>query len=178
MSRIIGKKISLSWIIITAISLNASSAFSQAVSTKPSPPKESGLKSMIIISTFKTLAKAVVASDTTKFKESLKNKISAMDENSFYSYYQDFFEHLRECDFLIKTYNLTKNLTREEAIKIINSLNNQKIFQIIDSLPSQTIFDELNRYAKKTKQDLSNDSQIIIVSNKVIGYLKNKYLGK
>lgn len=133
---------------------------------------------MIIISTFKTLAKAVVASDTTKFKESLKNKISAMDENSFYSYYQDFFEHLRECDFLIKTYNLTKNLTREEAIKIINSLNNQKIFQIIDSLPSQTIFDELNRYAKKTKQDLSNDSQIIIVSNKVIGYLKNKYLGK
>ncbi len=134
MIRKISKNIFPVWVITTALFLNASVAFAQTVASKPSSPQRNNLKSKIIISTFKTLAKAVIASDTTKFKETLKNKISAMDENEFSSYYQDFFEHLGECAFLIKTYNLTKNLTRKETIKIINSLDNQKIFQIIDNL--------------------------------------------
>jgi hypothetical protein len=178
MSINISKKSLAVRITIAAVFLNAFLAFAQTVPSKPSPPQLNSLKSKIIISTFKTLAKAVVASDTTKFKETLKNKISAMDEPGFSSYYQDFFEHLEEYDFLVKTYDLTQNLTREEAIKIVSSLDNQKIFQIIDNLPGQIIFDELNRFAKKNKEDLSNDNQVIKVINQIIGYLKNKYLGK
>jgi hypothetical protein len=178
MIRKISKKSLAVRITIAVLFLNASLAFAQTAPSKPSLPKLNNLKSKIIISTFKTLAKAVVASDTSKFKETLKNKISAMDESGFSDYYQDFFEHLEEYDFLVKKYNLTQNLNREEAIEIINSLDNQKIFQIIDNLPGQIIFDELNRFAKKNKEDLSNDNQVIKIINQIIGYLKNKYLGK
>lgn len=167
------------YLLACAIALHPQQlCFAQPAKTKPQSPQKKDLKAEIIALTFKILAKAVLTSDVEKLKENAKKKISSMNDDLFTYSYNDFLEHLDNCAFLIKTYNLTPSLSKAGAIGIIDSLDKPKISQIIDNLPTEIIIGEINRFASKHKEISDPVNQTEMTIQQFIGTVKDKYLGK
>ncbi len=137
-------------------------------------------KSRLMGSVFRSLSKAfVLTQDLDQTKNDLAAKITKMDEEKFYSFYYDFYEHVYDFQFLVNKYKLSEDVAREDVVKIIKSLNKNVLYEIIDNIPNEIILREFNRlisYTKKNGEDVNKLEQLSQILSRMIGKIKTKYL--
>lgn len=116
----------------------------------------------IIGSTFKTLAKAFVATaDIEKIKSGNIKKIRKMPKEKFQQRYAKIYPVLNGLPNTLKNqYNLSENLSREEATSAIESLNKQKIYRIINIIPDTLIASQFKAYLAQAKQKIQESNLV------------------
>ncbi len=137
------------------------------------------LNERLIGFTFRNLARAfVLTQDLDKTKNDLVGKIAKMDEEKFYSFYYDFYEHVYDFGFLVNKYKLCEDMARDDVVKIIKSWNKNVLYEIIDNIPDNIIVREFNHYlsyAKKDGEDLNKLEQLSKAISRMIEKIKAKY---
>ena len=137
------------------------------------------LNERLIGFTFRNMARAfVLTQDLDKTKGDLVGKISKMDEEKFYSFYYDFYEHVYDFQFLVNKYKLCEDMARDDVIKAIKSLDKNVLYEIIDNIPDAIIAREFNRYmryAKKDGEDVNKLEQLSKALSRMIEKIKAKY---
>ena len=128
----------------------------------------------IIGSTFKTLAKAFVATvDINKLKKNNIDKLNKMDEGKFKKHYVKVYGVIKDLpDNLKARYLVAEDFTKEEAIKDIKSLDKKKLYEIIDSIPDTIIAQQFRQYLAKQADRIQKSNlaqQINKLWNKIIG---------
>lgn len=122
----------------------------------------------IIGSTFKTLAKAFVATtDINKLKKNYIDKLNKMDNEKFKKRYAKVYETLKDLPPHLKAkYGISENMTKEQAIKNIESFDNKKkMYKIIDSIPDTFIVYHFKQYLSKTKQEIQKTNLVEQIKN-------------
>jgi len=109
----------------------------------------------IIGSTVKTLAKAFVLTiNVNALKKKNIDELNKMDEKEFRKRYADVFKIINKLPAELKVkYELTETMTKEQAIKNLESLNKNKIYGAIDSIPDEFIVEKFKVYLKRKKQE-------------------------
>ena len=137
------------------------------------------LNERLIGFTFRNMARAfVLTQDLDKTKSDLVGKISKMNEEKFYSFYYDFYEHVYDLQFLVNKYKLCEDMPRDEVIKAIKSLDKNVLYEVIDNIPDKIITREFNRYmryAKKDGEDMNKLEQLSKALGRMIEKIKSKY---
>ncbi|MDP2922334.1 MAG: hypothetical protein Q8O30_01250 [Candidatus Omnitrophota bacterium] len=133
----------------------------------------------IIGSTFKGLAKAFAAvADIKKIKEYNINKLKKMNDSKFKARQPKIYEAIKDLPQHIKTtYGVKEDMTKEQVIKNIESLDKQKIYAIIDSVPDPLITRLFKDYLRKLGQDIKNSNMVEQVQeswNKIIRKAQKK----
>jgi len=150
---------------------------SQASSSRKDSPKDA-----VFAFIFKILAKAYVSTtDIEVLKKEKIDRINKMDEESFHWFYLDFYEHISKSSFININYELNEDISKEEAVSKIKSLDKQKLYAIIDSLPNEIIISEFKRYLSKNNKQvpqIDSVSQVRQSLSQMIESIKNKYTGK
>jgi len=125
------------------------------------------MEDKIIGSTFKALAKAfIVIADINKLKKNGIDKLNKMDEEKFQRRYAKVYEVIKDLPFRLKvSYGVTEHMTKEQAIKNIESLDKKKIYEIIDLVPDTIIANNFKQYLNKRKQ-VTQKSNIVEQINK------------
>lgn len=131
----------------------------------------------IIAVTFKSLAKAYTATaNIDKLKEDSIDKIKKINDDKFKRRYSQVYEALKDLPpFLMVKYGITKDMTKEQAIRNIKSVDRKKIYEIIDSLPDKAILDQFKQYLNKNMQQIQRSNiieQVNKIWNKMIGKIK------
>lgn len=110
----------------------------------------------IIGSTFKSLAKAYVATaDMEKLKKENIAKINKMDEEKFNRRYAKVYNAVKDLpENLKKEYKITEDKSREQAIKDIQSLDKKQIYKALDAVPDTIIANNFKRYLNEKKEEL------------------------
>lgn len=127
----------------------------------------------IIGSTFKTLAKAfVVVVDINKLKKCNIGKLNKMSEDKFQKRYAEVYDVLKDLPVNLKvSYGINAQMTKEQVIKHIESLDEKKIYEIIDSVPDTVIANQFKLYLRKKKEGIQKSNiveQINKFWNKII----------
>ncbi len=118
-------------------------------------PKRNEAVDNIIGSSFKTMAKAFVATaDLEKLKKHNIEKLKKSDENKFRRQYLKAYNTVKDCPAITAEYGLTPTLEKKAVIEKINSLNKKKIYQAIDSVPNSFIADQFRAYLAKKNEEL------------------------
>lgn len=122
----------------------------------------SSLEDKLIGSTFKTLAKAfVLVTDINKLKEDNMNTLAKMDNDKFQVRYAKAYEVIKALPESLKSrYKITENMSKNQAIKSIWSLNKDKIYEIIDLVPNKIIADQFRLRLRYRKQKSPNENLI------------------
>ena len=84
-----------------------------------------------------------------------------MDGIKFSKRYAQIYEVIKECPSVRGRYRLNGNLTKQEAIKEIKSLNKKKVYEIIDSIPNSLISNEFMAYLKKKKEEIPKANVVL-----------------
>lgn len=159
------------------VSNDITSNNSQACGSRKDSPKDA-----VFAFIFKILAKAYVSTmDIEALKKENIDSINKMDEESFHLFYLDFYEHISKVSFININYGLNEDISKEEAVSKIKSLDKQKLYAIIDSLPNEIIISEFKRYLSnnnKQAPQIDNASQVRQSLGQMIESIKNKYIGK
>lgn len=129
----------------------------------------------IIAITFKSLAKAYTATvDIDRLKEDGIDKIKKMNDEKFQRRYSQVYAALKDVPLFLKVkYGITKDMTKEQAIRSIKSADKKKIYEIIDSIPDKTICGQFKEYLNKNKQEIQR-SNIIGQVNKIWNKMMEK----
>ncbi len=129
----------------------------------------------IIGSTFKTLAKAFVAmADINKLKKDNVDRLNKMEEERFRKQYAKVYGVIKDLPPKLKvTYGITEHMTKEQAIKNIESLDKKKIYETIDSVPDTIIANQFKQYLSGKKQEIQKSNVVEQISN-----FWNKMIGK
>lgn len=123
--------------------------------TKPIDRK-AGVLDKIISSTFKSLAKGfVTVVDINQIKKNNVAKIDKMSPEKFRKQYSKAYVVLKDMpDKLKAEYKIAEDISKEQVIKDIESLNKSKMYRIIDSIPDTVIADNFKRYLEQSKQEI------------------------
>ena len=183
------KRFSIGIIIFIAVSAWLDLGFCQIQadeqSLKCSPNKQKNeryysAQTKIVAVSFKVLAKGFISTtDLERLKGNIINKILSMSDESFHARYMDIYEHVYDSSFFVNKYGLYEGLTRQEAISKVKSMDKAKLIAAIDALPDDLIYDEFHRFLFKNRQeapDANNSKRLFDSLNKMIEYLKKKYL--
>lgn len=103
---------------------------------------------VLIGSSFKTLAKAFVATaDIKKIKRANIEKLDRMDDEKFKKRYLKAYDVVKDLppDFK-KTYGISEAMSKEQAIKNLKILDKNKIYELIDAVPNKTISRQFKDY--------------------------------
>ena len=127
----------------------------------------------VIGSTFKSLARAFVAvTDINKLKASNLKKIKKMGEAKFRKQQAKAYPALKGLPVFLKDrYGVKEDMSKEQAIKNIESLDKQKIYEIIDNVPDATITRLFKQYLSDTRQEIMQSDaveQVRKLWNKII----------
>jgi hypothetical protein len=127
-----------------------------------------GFEDMIIGLTFKTLAKAFVATeDIDKLKKNNIEKLNKMDEEKFKKRYAKIYEAIKDLPSDLKvSYGITEHMSKEQAIKNIELLDKKKIYETVDSVPDTIIAKQFKQYLSEKKQEIEK-SNIVEHINKL-----------
>lgn len=128
--------------------------------------EEISLEDKIIGSTFKTLAKAFVAlNDIGKLKKENIDKINKMDEDKFKKRYSQVYKVIKNLpDNLKSAFKISVQMSKEEVIKNMESLDKQKLYKVIDSIPDTFIASQFKRYLNDKKQELQKSNVVEQIS--------------
>jgi len=121
----------------------------------------------IIGSTFKTLAKAYVAIvDINKLKQGNICKLNSMDEEKFQRRYVKIYEVIKDLPPALKArYKISEQMTKQEAIQNIQSLDKKKIYEMIDLIPDTLIAKHFKQYLKNKKQQIQKSDIVEQIKN-------------
>jgi Mg/Co/Ni transporter MgtE len=61
-------------------------------------------------------------------------------------------------DKLKSEYGIAENMSREQVIKNINSLDKDRMYEIVDAIPDTAIANEFKRYLDRKKQDIAKSN--------------------
>jgi len=115
----------------------------------------------IIGSTFKTLAKAFIATaDIDKLKQINVYKLAKKDDAKFRTQYAKIYLVLKQCPAIVSKYGLTEDLTKKQAIEKLKSLNKEDMYWALKSVPNRVIADEFRKYILDEKQALKNSNVV------------------
>ena len=154
-------------VLVLAVSLGLQSyAFAQ---------EKVSLQDKVIGSTFKTLAKGFVAVvDMDKFKKDSIRQINKKRPDKYKKEYAKVYEVLKELPTELKIkYGIVENMSKEQLIKDIESLDKKKAYVLIDSIPSAIIAKEFKKYLHEKKQRVEESNFV-----KEINEFWNKVLAK
>lgn len=112
------------------------------------------LEDKAIGSTFKALARVFVAvTDINKLKKDSIHKITKMNEEKFNKKYSHAYKIIQDLPPDLKTdYSVTENMSKDQAVKNIESLDKEKIYKIINAVPDEFIALQFKRYLSDKKQ--------------------------
>lgn len=107
----------------------------------------------IIGSTFKNLAKTFIASaDINALKQNNINRLESMDEEKFNRHYAEAYEIIKNLPGELKyQYGISGNLSKQEAIELIRSVDKKSLYEMIDAVPDKTIALEFKQYLDQEK---------------------------
>lgn len=114
----------------------------------------------LIGSTFKTLAKAFVATtNLDELKQRNMLKLISMDTEKFKTKYRKVYPFIKDLPSDIRQqYGIEEDMSKDQAIKNINSIDNKRAYGLIDSIPDTTIANIYEKYCGKiTKQIQKNN---------------------
>jgi shikimate dehydrogenase len=132
------------------------------------------LEDKIIGTTFKNLAKAYIAMlDIKKFKESKIAELNRMDTAKFREHYAKTFGLIKECPLLNAKFGIDENLTRQEAVSKLNSLDKKEMYEIVDSIPDTVVTNQFKMYLDRQKEEIKNKNLV-----EQINYIWDKVLNK
>jgi len=116
----------------------------------------------LIASTFKTLAKTFVASaDMDKLKTENIRKLNKMNEAKFRKRYAKVYATVKELPIQMRLkYGITEAMTKEQAVRSIESVNKPDIYRLIDNIPDAFIVVEFRQYLSRTKQQIQDNNSI------------------
>jgi len=118
-------------------------------------PQKTGITDNIIGSTFKTLARAFTATaDIGKLKKYNIDKLKKSDENKFRRQYLKAYDSVKDCPSFTSRYGLAQDLTKTEAIDLINSFDKKKIYEMIEAVPNSLIASQFKSYLAKKKEEI------------------------
>jgi ATP-dependent protease Clp ATPase subunit len=139
-------------IIIAVFVLNASFAACAEESVS--------LEDKVIGGTFKGLAKMYVATcDVNKLKKENIAVMNKMSDEKFNKRYARVYRVIRYMpDKLKSEYGIAENMSREQVIKNINSLDKDRMYEIVDAIPDTAIANEFKRYLDRKKQDIAKSN--------------------
>jgi hypothetical protein len=100
--------------------------------------------------TFKSLAKAYVATaDIAQLKAKNIKRIESMQEEWFDRKYAEVYRVAKTLPLQVRTKNgITEQMTKQQAIRVVESFNKNKLYEIIDKVPDPVIAEEFNTYLK------------------------------
>lgn len=133
------------------------------------------LQDRLIGSTFKTLAKGFVAAmDIDKFKKDNITKINKLNPDKYKRKYAKVYDSIKELPSELKIkYGIIKEMSREQLIKDIESLDKKKAYELINSVPDTIIAKEFKKYLDEKKQGVRESNFV-----KEIKEFWNKISGK
>ncbi|MFH0790564.1 MAG: hypothetical protein V2A64_02935 [Candidatus Omnitrophota bacterium] len=131
------------------------------------------IEDIVISSTFKSLAKGfILVSNINSLKKNNIARLNKMDGKKFNKQYAKVYNTLKDLPVRLKAaYKITEHMTKEEAVKNIESMDKKKMSKIIDSIPDKVIVSNFKRYISETKQKIQQNNiieQIDNLWNKVI----------
>jgi rhamnose utilization protein RhaD (predicted bifunctional aldolase and dehydrogenase) len=108
--------------------------------------ENASVESKMVGATFKTLAKAYVATtDIEKLKAKKIQRIESMSEEWFAEKYDEVYPDIRKMPpSILKKYRVTEQLNKAQAIRIIRTLDKKKLYEIIDNVPDAVIAQKFN----------------------------------
>lgn len=131
----------------------------------------------IIGSTFKTLAKAfVVTANIDKLKKDNIEKLKKKNNDKFRAQYVNFFNILKDSSSFNTRYGLTENMTKDEAIEKIKSLDKKKIYAVIDDIPNTVIADQFRLYLEQKKQQIQKSNMVVQIRKTWDRIIKKAYV--
>jgi hypothetical protein len=113
----------------------------------------------LISSTFKTLAKTYIsAADFSALKKNTLARLEPLDNDSFHEKYPRALKLIDDAPALRKQFGLHSDMSVEQAIVFIRSLDKKKVFNVIDAIPDQAV-------ARHVAQDFSSATQSVNSKN-------------
>ena len=130
----------------------------------------------IIGSMFKGLAKAyVTVTDLDKLKKNNIEELNQMDMERFKNRYARIYEVIKDWpDALKSNYKVAEQMTKEQAIKNIESIDKGKIYEMIDATSDTVIVEQFKKYLNAEGQEAQKSSlpeKINKVWDKILGKL-------
>jgi hypothetical protein len=127
----------------------------------------------IIGSMFKGLAKAYVAvTDLDKLKKNNIEELNQMDMGIYKYRYGRIYEVVKDWPLALKNnYKITEQMTREQAIKNIESVDKKKIYEMIDATSDTAIVEQFKKFLNLEGQETQKRSlpeKINRVWNKIL----------
>jgi hypothetical protein len=110
--------------------------------------------------TFKSIAKAyITVVDFEKLKKANIERIKGMDEEKFKKRYAKSYRVISELPQKVKTtYGIDEYMSKQQAIRKINSMNQKKMCEIIDSIPEEVIAKYFKEYISTSKQNIKDST--------------------
>jgi len=118
------------------------------------PQEKEKLKVKVIGVTFKVLAKVYTAStDIEKLKAKNIQAINTMSDEKFRKRYDGYYNLFKKLpQRYIDEYKLTEDMSKQQVVKGIRSLDKHKIYQIINAIPNATIAESFSAYLRSKKE--------------------------
>ncbi len=125
-------------------------------------PKSPGIGDRIIASTFKTLAKAYVATaNLEKIKKTQIDHLRGMNNDKFQKRFHKIQSTLNPLPASFKTkYGLKDQMAKEEVIAEIEKLDKKQINQMIEETPDTFIALQFKNYLRDLKQDTKDSDWV------------------
>lgn len=115
-------------IILAAIGLCCASAHAQTAQDR------------LISVTFKTLAKTYIATtDFNALKNNTVTRLQQLDTDGFYERYPNTLQFIDDAPVLTKQFGLRSDMSCEQAVAFIRSLDKKKVSAMIDAVPDQVV---------------------------------------
>lgn len=105
--------------------------------------------------TIKTTVRIAVATTNIEaVKKKLINKIRQMDNEKFKIKYAQLYKIVKDLPPGIKVaYNVTPNMTKEQMIDNIKSLDKKEVYRLISRLPDKTVSDLFKLYLREMRHN-------------------------
>jgi hypothetical protein len=94
----------------------------------------------LISGTFKTLAKTyIAATDFNALKNNTVTRLQQLDTDSFHKKYPRTLQLIGDAPVLAKQFGLSSDMSSQQAVAFIKSLDRKKVSAIIDAVPDQVV---------------------------------------
>ncbi|MCU0651411.1 MAG: hypothetical protein MUC39_00490 [Candidatus Omnitrophica bacterium] len=138
-----------------------------------SAAEKTNFNQKVIGSTFKSLARAFVAvSDIDKLKANNIRRLEKLNDTKFKKQLAKVYPVLQDLPQTLKAqYGVKEDMSREQVIKNIESLDKKKIYGIIEAVPDATITRLFKEELVKTKEGIMKSDAVGSVKkfwNKII----------
>jgi len=116
-------------------------------------PAEATIGQTVVGKTIKTVVRGVIfTTNLVKAKKKLIGKLENMSDEKFRAKYTKLYKLVKDLPADIKdTYNITSEMTKEQMIKNIGSVDKKEVYRIIRFTPDKTVSDLFHEYLREMR---------------------------